>query len=179
MGKKDGSTRRKGQECCLGEKVYMARRGAAGLSRIKRAFDRFREPIGLDALLRVGLLASMLLLAGCGGEDYRPELNAIKDRLERLEAKMEQMQYADRKIGRLEDQIKEIRKSLEKLQTQRATVKKRVARESYHVVRRGETLSGISNRYGISVEEICRLNGISPRDIIRPGQRLLVRSVKR
>lgn len=44
-----------------------------------------------------------------------------------------------------------------------------------HRVRRGETLSHISRRYGVSMRTICRLNGISTRSILRIGQRLRIR----
>lgn len=42
-----------------------------------------------------------------------------------------------------------------------------------HVVRRGETLSGIARRYGVSLQSLRRLNG--GRDFIRIGQRIRVR----
>lgn len=45
----------------------------------------------------------------------------------------------------------------------------------YHTVRRGQTLTGIAGTYGMSVNELCRLNGISPKKPIYPGQRLTVR----
>lgn len=45
----------------------------------------------------------------------------------------------------------------------------------YHTVRSGDTLSGIAGKYGTSVSKICRLNGISAKKVIRPGQRLRVR----
>jgi lipid-binding SYLF domain-containing protein len=44
----------------------------------------------------------------------------------------------------------------------------------YHVVRSGDTLSKIGNHYGISVDELCRLNNIKKTDTIHPGQKLLV-----
>jgi len=44
----------------------------------------------------------------------------------------------------------------------------------YHEVRSGESLYVIANKYGLSVDELCRLNNVNPRQIIRPGQRLLV-----
>jgi len=61
-----------------------------------------------------------------------------------------------------------------------------VARASYHAsgsgsgsatyrVRRGDSLYSISRRYGMSVDELASLNGISKRSILRPGQRLRVR----
>ena len=45
-----------------------------------------------------------------------------------------------------------------------------------HRVRRGETLSGIARRYGLSLDEIRRLNGILPQDgdRIREGRLLVV-----
>ncbi len=45
----------------------------------------------------------------------------------------------------------------------------------YHVVRRGESLYTIGRRYGVSVRYLCALNGISPKAILRPGQRLRVK----
>jgi membrane-bound lytic murein transglycosylase D len=47
--------------------------------------------------------------------------------------------------------------------------------ESEHVVRRGDTLSTIAARYGTTVSELRRLNGISDRSsLIRVGQTLIV-----
>src|SRR5690606_20703859 len=40
-----------------------------------------------------------------------------------------------------------------------------------HVVRRGDTLSGIAKRYKVSVGSLARLNGISTNSILRIGQR--------
>lgn len=44
----------------------------------------------------------------------------------------------------------------------------------YHTVRPGETLWDIARRYGLTVAELRRLNGLRGR-AIRPGQRLRVR----
>ena len=49
-------------------------------------------------------------------------------------------------------------------------------KERYHEVRAGDTLFGIARKYGITIDELCRLNNISPRHIIYPGQSLLVGS---
>lgn len=42
----------------------------------------------------------------------------------------------------------------------------------YHTVRGGDTLSSIARRYGSSVNQLCKLNGMRSTSIIRPGQRL-------
>ncbi len=44
----------------------------------------------------------------------------------------------------------------------------------YHTVQKGETLSGISKKYGITVEELRKLNGLSRSQPARTGQKLLV-----
>jgi murein DD-endopeptidase MepM/ murein hydrolase activator NlpD len=46
---------------------------------------------------------------------------------------------------------------------------------SYHIVRRGDTLTGIAARQGTTVRELCRLNGLSTRSTLRIGQRVRTR----
>jgi len=48
----------------------------------------------------------------------------------------------------------------------------------YHEVQSGESLYVIAMKYGLSVDELCRLNDMHPSQIIRPGQKLLVSSDK-
>ncbi|NIP71916.1 MAG: LysM peptidoglycan-binding domain-containing protein [Gammaproteobacteria bacterium] len=43
-----------------------------------------------------------------------------------------------------------------------------------HKVRRGDTLWGISRRYGVSVRRLARWNGMAPKDYLRPGQKLVI-----
>ncbi len=43
-----------------------------------------------------------------------------------------------------------------------------------HVVRKGETLSVIARRYGVSVDSMRRANGLKSNNLIRSGQRLKV-----
>jgi LysM repeat protein len=49
-----------------------------------------------------------------------------------------------------------------------------MAKGRYHEVRSGETLYQIARQYGISVSKLCRLNNLSPDQVIHPGQKLLV-----
>ena len=48
------------------------------------------------------------------------------------------------------------------------------AAKRYHTVRPGETLYRISLKYGLTVKELLRINGLGPGAVIRPGQKLLV-----
>jgi len=44
----------------------------------------------------------------------------------------------------------------------------------FHKVERGDFLHRIAEQYGTSINEICDLNGISRRSVLRVGQRLRV-----
>jgi murein DD-endopeptidase MepM/ murein hydrolase activator NlpD len=48
----------------------------------------------------------------------------------------------------------------------------------YHTIRRGDNLGSIARRYGTTVNNLCRLNGITPRTTLRVGRKLVVRSGK-
>ena len=64
----------------------------------------------------------------------------------------------------------------EKTQESRAFQEKRRAemqakpRSSVHKVRSGESLSTIAKKYHTTVSKLCRLNGITEKTILRPGQ---------
>jgi murein DD-endopeptidase MepM/ murein hydrolase activator NlpD len=47
-----------------------------------------------------------------------------------------------------------------------------VRKRKYHKIRSGDTLSGIARRYGTSVRNICRLNGIRSTTTLRIGRTL-------
>ena len=55
------------------------------------------------------------------------------------------------------------------------TYLKRAKSIRFHRVRRGQTLSHISQYYGVSIRRLCRLNRISRKSIIRVGQRIRIR----
>jgi LysM repeat protein len=46
----------------------------------------------------------------------------------------------------------------------------------YYLVHRGDSLYGIAQEYGLTVEELRRLNNLSKGHVIYPGQKLLVNS---
>lgn len=43
-----------------------------------------------------------------------------------------------------------------------------------HIVQRGETLYSISRSYGVSLDELCSVNGIQNSSVVKAGQRLSV-----
>ena len=57
-------------------------------------------------------------------------------------------------------------------------VQPKATQKRYHTVHKGETLFKISKKYGITVEELSKLNGLSRSQPIRTGQKLLVSAGK-
>ena len=47
-----------------------------------------------------------------------------------------------------------------------------------HVVQKGETIYGISRKYGIPPDQLLKLNNLSPKDSIKPGQQLVLGPAK-
>ncbi|MGC8809085.1 MAG: LysM peptidoglycan-binding domain-containing protein, partial [bacterium] len=43
-----------------------------------------------------------------------------------------------------------------------------------HRVRYGETLAGIARKYRVNLNQLCELNGLRPKDKIKPGLELLI-----
>ena len=56
----------------------------------------------------------------------------------------------------------------------KAKADRQVAAFDFHRVRRGQTLGGIARRYGTSIRNLQRLNGLRSAHLIRVGQRLRV-----
>ena len=104
---------------------------------------------------------------------------AIADRLDRLEAAWNQ------RLEKIEKEIARLKKlpapSPAPAAVPAAAPAARPAasptpREpAVYEVRAGDTVYGISRKHGISVEALRRLNGLNEQDVIRPGQKLVVR----
>jgi len=128
-------------------------------------------------------------------------LNQLEKRLTRLEgiedkivflAKQEKelLDYiaeTDRSGRSLAQQLEKLTQKVDRLEKRMAsfpakteaplTIQRKpfsLATRRYHEVRPGDTLYWIAQQYGTSVDELCRLNNITPDQVIHPGQKLLV-----
>ncbi len=52
--------------------------------------------------------------------------------------------------------------------------KQAAAKEIYHKIKSGDTLGGLALRYGVSIDKICRLNGITRKTVLRIGRTLRI-----
>jgi len=130
-----------------------------------------------------------------------PRINRIEERLDRLEGMYERIvrlekqeqnlkksianvdrsgQSLAKRLENVSQEVKTLRKSptpgAVKKEASRADTKKGTAeaKTRYHVVRSGDSPYGIAQKYGISVEELRRLNNLNTKELIYPGQKLLI-----
>jgi membrane-bound lytic murein transglycosylase D len=69
----------------------------------------------------------------------------------------------------------ELRQAMHAHRLEIRTPRYRTRRANTHVVRRGETLSQIGKRYGLSATRLAKLNGLSSAGSVRAGQRIRIR----
>ena len=143
----------------------------------------YRSPLRARVLL---LLVLFLSCNGCQKRDYATELEAISARLAMIEQRITQFEKMEQRISAYEFQLNELQDSFKRLdriiteiletsQTNRGQpVTQRKA--GYYRVERGDSLYGIAQKYGLTLEELRRLNNLNKGDVIYPGQRLLVNS---
>ena len=146
-----------------------------------------------------GILLVIVLVAVFSGNGNEPSANnllAIQARLDQLEKRIKHLEGMEGKLvvtetatteGSLAQQLQNLTKKLDLLEKRMVPVPAKAQapltpqekpsppkKGRYHEVRSGDTLYRIAGKYGITIDELCRLNNISPRHIIYPGQRLLV-----
>ena len=85
----------------------------------------------------------------------------------------ERLDELTQKVNRLEERMAVTHANTEtSLTVQRKAFP--LTKGRFHEVRLGDTLYGIAQKYSTSLGELCRLNSITPKQVIYPGQKLLV-----
>ncbi|MBW2094637.1 MAG: LysM peptidoglycan-binding domain-containing protein [Deltaproteobacteria bacterium] len=102
---------------------------------------------------------------------------ALQKSIARLEGSLESFTKDLRNATRKIEQLKKRQAGLSGQGKKTGLVRKKGAsqtRRRYHVVQRGESLYKIAKKYGISLRELYRLNHLSSKSVIYPGQKLVV-----
>ncbi len=136
-----------------------------------------RRRIGFRGFL-LGLGLCALLCAPAEAEHYRVKAG---DNLYKIAKKFHVSPESIRQANGLEGNALKVNRDLvipggkpqRKVQEPAAAKKKYGGQSTVHVVKKGETLAGISEITGVSVSEIRRLNGLKTSRI-KPGQRLVL-----
>ena len=126
------------------------------------------------------------------------QLGKRQQELERMENRIALLEKLQRglseHVSRLDGSAKFTREQLEKLTQELALLqhivgpaaaekgaargirKKAISgvKGHYYEVRPGDSLYTISQKYGVSVDELCRFNHITPDRVIRPGQKIII-----
>ena len=135
-------------------------------------------------LIGVGVLILLLIFFffGVSGKDKSAEilaqmeqkLAAVEQKIAALEKRQEDL--ATGPIKSLAEKVELLEKRpIEKPKPQTPPKAQSVSpAKRYHEVKKGETLTGIAKRYGLSVEELRRINKLSPKAILSAGQKLIV-----
>ena len=86
---------------------------------------------------------------------------------EREAAGGEDAEYNTEELALARRQAEQKREESREFQQER---RKAVRSGNIHKVRSGETLSTIARKHGVTVRQLCRMNNITERTILRPGQ---------
>lgn len=151
---------------------------------------RFILLIGLGAVIVILLL--VLLFRGSGKQDLSP----IQSRLDRLEKRIALVEESGKRIEALDGQMKSLQQNQLRLESSSKSVADRLdklsrqmekppaqppahkepvqAKAQYHEVRPGDTLYGIASKYGLTLDQLLRLNNLKKNAALQPGQKLLV-----
>lgn len=113
---------------------------------------------------------------------------ALENRIQQIEEQEKEVRQSllktDLSIRTIKRDLNQLIEAFESIQKKTPPVPKKVeapkeasiaqTEKGYHVVSRGETLYRISKKYGISLDDLRRLNNMDPNALIHPGQKLLV-----
>lgn len=139
-------------------------------------------------LIGIGVLAAagIVYVLGFSGEDKSAEriaqmeqkLTAIEQRTAALEKQIEDV--ASGPLKSLGERVEMLEKRPVEPPKPPAAPKVKAAAPAsakrHHEVKKGETVASIAKRYGLSPEELRRMNNLSPKAVLSVGQKLVVGS---
>jgi anti-anti-sigma factor len=165
-------------------------------------FQRSAPPDGSKMpllLIAGGVFLFLILLIVYMTRDSSSDVQPLQKKVTILEQKVAQLEGQSRELSNIPGKMESLRKDFTERsqQLEKELAKVRLEMESisrkptppspppakpaakqpqYHTVVRGETLFGIGRKYGLSVEELRRLNHLKTNQPITVGQKLIVAS---
>ncbi|MFO7985426.1 MAG: LysM peptidoglycan-binding domain-containing protein [Desulfatiglandaceae bacterium] len=138
-------------------------------------------------LIMAGCVGAVVLIAliafffAGGSEVSKNDLTILKRGLDRIEIRLGQLEGLDERIDGLEKEVKNIRASVKNAVSRIDSAQKTSTApppstdtDRHYTVRSGDSLYSIAKSHGLSVDKLCKLNNMTPKKAIQPGQRLVV-----
>ncbi len=161
-----------------------------------KLFKRIEIPL---VFVGIGLAVLIILFVASISKTKKPvfdtEFTSIEKRLAQIEDRLNNLEAGNDGLGKLQNKLQQVKSSLSRKMNQISAevgkIKKIAAglksakptspvpsqtktQKLVHQVGAGETFYSISRQYGITVEELLRLNNLSADAVIHPGQELVV-----
>jgi len=134
---------------------------------IEKRLARLEERLG-----KIVEIDEKLTLLDTQGKKF----NLFVDRFDRFETSMSlKMDIINNELYTSQ---KKGNKAAESKKPERTKISKKIAPPVYHEVKAKETLYQISRRYGLTVDDLRKLNRLTPKTVIHPGQKLIVAPVE-
>jgi LysM repeat protein len=117
-------------------------------------------------------------------EGIEQNIASVQGQQEALQKSIARLEDSQKSLGRdlrnVTQEIEQLKKGTAGMTTQAKKaepVRKQVASQTrgrYHVVQKGESLYKIAVKYGMSVRDLFRLNNLTSKSVIHPGQKLVI-----
>ena len=144
------------------------------------------------------LIVILVLFLKGGNQASVEDLTAIKARLEKIETRLTRLDDQTKELHRFLSNLEKSGDSQSNRQGKRtretgsskkqgSSIKAKAEtsvvdqnkpvsqpKKRYYEVRPGDTLFLIAKKYGVSVDELCRLNNLTEKEAIQPGQKILI-----
>lgn len=147
-------------------------------------FKPFRILLAASALFIFFLMLFVLYFPAGGDDDATGAVSGIYENLARMNEEIDvlaaDLQGSKDDLGdRLDDisiELAELSRKLDAVAVGLGNEKRGqlAAGTRLHTVRKGENVFGIARHYGMPVKVLCDRNGITPSEIIQPGQTLVL-----
>jgi len=174
-----------------------------------RSINLQKKTLFIGGAVVLFVIVIVALLSSGGSDLSVADFNALVDRMDRIEARVADIEGIEERIstalhaqkdtlketlteaagtgGTMVQQLDLLARKVETLQQKMSSVIKeaqavradkneriQAQKTRYHIVKRGDSLYRIALKYGLTVDGLCNLNKISPRQSIYPGQKLVV-----
>lgn len=164
------------------EKEYSPRLHDKQSSLLGRLLGKSKFPL----LIGLGILGLFILVSGLfqrsSSFDSEIKMRSLERRIKQLEEKLYTLDWIETRLDQIEEKNGEFTtfmKTFDRVtalsRSSPSQVPKVETKALYHRVSSGETLYGISRRYGLTVKDLRHLNKLSPEANIYPDQKLLIR----